>query len=54
MPSVSRIGSLMIAETITSLIEILKLAPKYLAAVALIAGALIFFPENWLGLLGLQ
>lgn len=44
----------MFTETVKSLIEVLKLAPKYLVAVALISGALIFFPESWLDLLGLK
>lgn len=44
----------MFTEAVKSLIEVLKLAPKYLVAVALIAGALIFLPESWLQLLGLQ
>ena len=44
----------MFTEAVKSLIEVLKLAPKYLVAVALISGALIFLPESWLELLGLQ
>lgn len=44
----------MITEALKSLIEVLKLAPKYLAAVALISGALIFSPGSWLELLGLR
>ena len=44
----------MIAEIVKALIDVLKLAPRYLAAVALIAGALIFLPGSWLDLLGLQ
>ncbi len=32
----------------------LKLAPKYLSVVAVIAGSLIFLPENWLEVMGLK
>jgi hypothetical protein len=44
----------MLTESIKSTIEVLKLAPRYLAALAVIAGALIFFPAEWLAVLGLQ
>jgi len=41
-------------EFIKSVIEVLKLAPKYLAALGLVAAALIFLPVRWLTVLGLQ
>ncbi len=44
----------MFAEIVKSLIEILKLAPRYLAAIALIAGALILLPPDILAMLGLE
>lgn len=44
----------MLPDFIKSVVEVLKLAPRYLAALALIAGALIFLPDHWLSVLGLQ
>jgi len=44
----------MISEIVKSVVEVLKLAPRYLAALALIAGVLIFLPVSWLEVLGLK
>lgn len=44
----------MIAELAKFAIEILKLAPRYLIAVAVMAGALLFLPSTWLDRFGLD
>src|SRR5690606_4988508 len=44
----------MLSELVKSLVDVVKLAPRYLAAIALIAGALIFLPTEALVMLGLQ
>jgi hypothetical protein len=44
----------MIAEFTKSALEFIKLAPRYLISVALIAGALLFFPVAWLQRIGLD
>lgn len=42
----------MFAEFVKSALEFLKLAPRYLVAVVVIAGALLFFPNTWLERVG--
>ncbi len=44
----------MLSELVNSLVDVLKIAPRYLAAIALIAGSLIFLPTETLAMLGLQ
>jgi len=44
----------MLSELVKPLVDVLKLAPRYLVAIALIAGALIFLPAEALAMLGLQ
>ncbi len=43
----------MFAETTKAIVEILKLAPRYLAALCLVSGVLLFVPETWISGLGL-
>lgn len=38
----------MFAELVKSAIEFLKLAPRYLIAVAIVSGILLFLPDTWL------
>jgi len=44
----------MFAELAKSALELLKLAPRYLISVALIAGVLLFFPSVWLAYIGVD
>lgn len=44
----------MLAEIFKSTIDLLKLAPRYLIAITLITGALLFIPGRWLEHIGLQ
>jgi len=44
----------MLAETTKAIVEILKLAPRYLAALCIISGFLILSPPEWLSVLGLD
>ena len=41
------------AEIARTILEFLKLAPRYLVAVAIMSGALLFLTVDWIGLLGL-
>ena len=43
----------MFAEIIKSVLEALKLAPRYLVAVAAITALLLFLPEDWLKFLSI-
>lgn len=38
----------MFSDTVNSFLEFLKLAPRYLVAVAIVTGVLLFFPASWL------
>ncbi|TDQ37002.1 superinfection exclusion B family protein [Thiopseudomonas denitrificans] len=44
----------MLADFAKTALEFLKLAPRYLIAVALIAGALLFLPDAWLQRIGIN
>lgn len=44
----------MLSDLAKSALEFLKLAPRYLVAVSIVAGALLFFPISWLEKIGLQ
>ncbi|QDI05423.1 hypothetical protein E4A48_18645 [Xanthomonas cerealis pv. cerealis] len=44
----------MFADFAKSAIEFLKLAPRYLIAVAIVSGALLFLPDTWLQRIGLD
>lgn len=44
----------MFAELLKSAVELLKIAPRYFVAVALVSGFLLFAPDGWLESLGLS
>jgi hypothetical protein len=44
----------MLAELLKFFLEFLKLAPRYFVAVAIVSGALLFFPDDFLDRIGLS
>lgn len=44
----------MLSDIVKSSLDFLKLAPRYLLAIAIVAGTLLFSPGAWLGKIGLQ
>ncbi|MDH0682935.1 superinfection exclusion B family protein [Achromobacter animicus] len=48
------LSPIMLTDIAKSSLEFLKLAPRYLVAVAIVAGSLLFLPVSWLEQLGLQ
>ncbi|MCA3176625.1 MAG: superinfection exclusion B family protein [Burkholderiales bacterium] len=44
----------MLADAAKAIVEVLKLAPRYLAAVCLISGLMLFPPDEWISRIGLE